>query len=96
MLGRSPEPVTAQAATAAGTVPLAALRTGRPHGVTLRQHGHYLDVAGTTRYLGVAVPYSATVQPSASAEGITLTPRQIQVGLHISAAGRDVYFATGG
>ncbi len=134
VLGRSPEPVTAQAATATGTVPLAALRTGLPHGVTLRQHGRWLDVAGTTHYLGVAVPYSATVQPSASAAGITLTPRQIQVGraahvpartlagrlrftvplgalplhlrisavrvgragLHISATGRDVHFATGG
>ena len=80
VLGRSPEPVTAQAATATGTVPPAALRRGLPPGVTLRQQGHALNVAGTTHYLGVAVPYSASVQPSASSAGITLTPRQVQVG----------------
>jgi hypothetical protein len=134
VLGRSPEPVTAQAATATATVPLSALRSGLPHGVTLHQQGRSLSVAGTARYLGVAVPYSATVQPSASSAGITLTPRQVQVGrathvpartlagrlrftvplgalplhpqissvrvgsagLHISATGRDVQFATGG
>ena len=80
VLGRSPEPVTAQAATATGNVPLSALRTGLPPGVTLHRRGRWLDVAGTARYLGVTVPYSATVQPSASSAGITLTPRQVQVG----------------
>jgi hypothetical protein len=134
VLGRSPDPVTAQAATATATVPLSALRRGLPHGVTLHQDGRWLDVAGTAHYGRVAVPYSATVQPSASNGGITLTPRQVRVGraahvagrtlagrlrftvplgalplhlqisavrvspagLHISATGRDVRFATGG
>jgi hypothetical protein len=80
VLGRSPDPVTAQAATATATVPLSALRAGLPRGVTLRQDGRRLDVAGVAHYLGVAVPYSATVQPSASSAGITLTPRQVHVG----------------
>lgn len=134
LLGRGAGPVTAQAAAATGTVPLAALRGGLPRGVTLRPDGRWLAIAGTADYLGRAVPYSATVQPSASAAGITLTPRQVQVGrtarvpartlagrlrftvplgalplhlqlssvrvspagLHISATGRDVHFATGG
>ena len=87
VLGRSPDPVTAQAATATATVPLSALRAGLPRGVSLRQDGRRLDVAGVAHYLGVAVPYSATVQPSASSAGITLTPRQVHVGraAHVQA-----------
>jgi LmeA-like phospholipid-binding len=134
VLGRSAGPVTAQQASATGTVPLSALRSGLPRGVTLHQDGGQLDVAGTAHYLGRAVPYSATVQPQASSAGITLTPRQIRVGraghvpartiatrlrftiplgalplhlqissvrvgpagLHISATGRDIHFATNG
>jgi hypothetical protein len=97
VLGRSPDPVTAQAATATATVPLSALRTGLPRGVTLRQAGRRLDVAGVVHYLGVAVPYSATVQPSALPLHLRISSVRVgPAGLHISAAGRDVHFATGG
>lgn len=81
VLGRSPDRVTAQAATATATVPLSALRTGLPRGVTLRQAGRLrftVSLGALPLHLRIS---SVRVGPA---------------GLHIPAAGRDVHFATGG
>jgi hypothetical protein len=82
--GRSPEPVTAAHASATATVPLSAVRSRLPPGITLRPDGAALRVGGTTHYLGLDLPVSATVTPTASPSGITLTPRQVHVGNVVS------------
>jgi len=82
--GRSSEPVTAAHASATATVPLSAVRSRLPPGITLRRHGTGLRVGGTTHYFGLDLPVSATVTPTASPSGIALTPRQVHVGNVVS------------
>jgi hypothetical protein len=84
LLGRSPEPVTAQHASATATVPLSAVRSRLPRGITLRPDGAALRVGGTAHYFGLDLPVSAMVQPAASPSGIILVPRQVHVGKVVS------------
>ena len=84
VLGRSPRPVTARHASATATVPLSAVRSWLPPGLTLRPDGTGLRVGGTARYFGLDLPVSATVRPAASPSGIILIPEQVHVGNVVS------------
>lgn len=84
LLGRSREPVTAAHASASAIVPLSAVQRRLPPGITLRPDGTALRVGGTAHYFGLDLPVSATVIPTASPSGITLTPRQVHVGNVVS------------
>jgi LmeA-like phospholipid-binding len=80
LLGRQSGPLTADRASATATVPLSALVSKLPPGLTLRQDGNALRVGGTVYYLGLTVPLAATVTARATPSGITLTPQHVHLG----------------